>query len=50
MKIFNRQSVGCPTCQGAGVVIMNAFVMSKGKQLVSKRCPSCSGRGTLRRH
>jgi len=48
MKIFNRRSVGCPTCQGSGRVLANDFTMGKGKTLVTKRCHSCTGRGTLR--
>lgn len=49
LPFTRRPAAGCPTCQGKGEVVMNAFVMSKGKQLVSRACPSCSGRGTLRR-
>lgn len=44
-----RPALGCPTCQGAGQVVVTNFAMTKGKVLKSHRCPSCLGRGTLKR-
>lgn len=52
MKLpFSRQraALGCPTCNGAGKVVMTSFAMTKGKRLVSRTCPSCGGKGKLGR-
>lgn len=44
-----RAALGCPTCNGAGKVVMTAFAMTEGKKLVARTCPSCRGKGTLKR-
>lgn len=49
MKLpFTKTAMACPTCSGAGKVVMQSFGFG-GKKLVSRKCASCGGKGTLRR-
>lgn len=40
--------VTCPTCFGAKKIVMTSFGFG-GKKLVSRKCSSCNGKGTLKR-
>lgn len=47
LPLISKPAVTCPTCSGAKKVVMASFGYG-GKKLVSRRCPSCNGKGTLR--
>ncbi|MEV6036069.1 hypothetical protein AB0L65_33280 [Nonomuraea sp. NPDC052116] len=48
LPFTKRPKVGCPKCVD-GQVVVTDFAMTKGKVLKARDCPSCSGRGTLKR-
>lgn len=50
MSLLNlfSQPVTCPTCLGAKKIVMKSFGFG-GTKLVSRTCPGCRGKGTLKR-
>lgn len=47
LDVFLRPGMTCPTCQGAGEIVVTS--LTHGKHLKSRKCHGCRGKGTLKR-